>query len=87
MIDLEDRRRMVKGWRGRRLLACRAADILDEVVRELGADNGADLPPEGGLPPVSQAVKIELENSVANLLRMILALNDGHTSGSRLQRF
>lgn len=87
MIDYEERKRMVKGWRGRRYLACRAADLLEEIVRELGEDDGANPPPEGGIPQVSAAVKIEMENSVANLLRMILALNDGHTSGTRLQRF
>lgn len=87
MMDFAERNRMVKGWRGRRFVACRAADDLEAVVRELGQDDGANLPPDGGLPIVTPAVRLELENSVANLLRMILALNDGHVSPSRLQRF
>lgn len=78
---------MVKGWRGRRLMACRAVDTLDRIIENLGIDNGADLPPERGFPCVTEGLRNELHNQAAVLLRTILALNDGNTSGARLQRW
>ncbi|WKD45020.1 hypothetical protein [Agrobacterium pusense] len=87
MIDLDEERRMVKGWRGRRFMACRAADTLDRIIENIGIDNGADLPPERGLPHMSEGLRNELHNQAAVLLRTILALNDGNTSGTRLQRW
>lgn len=87
MTDYEERKRMVKGWRGRRLLACRTADVFEEIIRELGEDNGKDCPPEGGIPTVSPAVKAELANTVANLLRLTLLLNDGNVSPQKLRHF
>jgi hypothetical protein len=86
-MDLNDEQRLVKKWRGRRLLACRAADTLDRIIEQLGADDGSDGPPECGIPKVPEGLRVELHNSVANLLRMILTMNDGSTSGSRLQRW
>jgi hypothetical protein len=86
-MDLDEERRMAKGWRGRRLMACRAADTLDRIIENIGVDNGADLPPERGLPNVSEELRNELHNQAAVLLRTILALNDGNTSGTRLQRW
>lgn len=87
MIDYDERKRMVKGWRGRRLLACRAADVFEEVIRELGEDNGKDCPPAGGVPAVSPGIRAELANAVANLLRLTLLMNDGNVSPQKLNRF
>lgn len=87
MIDYEERKRMVKGWRGRRLLACRAADVFEEVIQELGSDNGKDCPPSGGIPDVSAALRAEMANAVANLLRLTLLMNDGNISPQKLNRF
>lgn len=87
MRSLEEEIRMSNGWRGRRFLACRASDVLERVIDNLGKDNGADLPPESGLPVVSESMRIELHNQAAVLLRTILALNDGNTSGTRLRRW
>lgn len=87
MIDLEEEKRMAKGWRGRRFLACRAVDVLERVIANLGYDDGVNPPPDGGLPKVQEALRVEAGNQAAVLLRTILALNDGQTSGSRLQRF
>ena len=86
-MDIDDERRMVKGWRGRRLLACRATDTLARIIEGLGVDDGSDCPPERGIPPITEGMRIELHNHAANLLRMILAMNDGSTSGTRLQRW
>jgi hypothetical protein len=82
-----DENKMVKRWRGRRLLACRAADTLDRIIENLGDDDGSDLPPERGVPHMPDGLRIELHNQVAVLLRMILTMNDNATSGSRLQRW
>lgn len=87
MMDLDEERRLVTGWRGRRLLACRATDSLERVIGNLGNDDGSDCPPDGGLPSVTESQRRELGNMAALLLRMILGANDGHVSSSRLQRF
>lgn len=90
---IADRNRMIEGWRGRRLLACRAAGELHDVIAGLASDNGADLPPPdtglpGGLPaPPSRGHIREMQNTAANLLRTILLWNDGSVSPSILQRF
>ena len=86
-MGLDEEQRLVKKWRGRRLLACRTADTFDRIIDNLGIDDGTDGPPEDWIPKVSEGMRVELHNQVAVLLRMILNLNDGHTSGSRLQRF
>lgn len=88
-MDYEDQKRMTKGWRGRRYLACRAVSVLDDVIDQLGMDDGVNPPPDGlpGLPAISEGMRTELHNSAAVLLRMILASNDGRTSGTRLQSF
>lgn len=86
-MTYDDEKRLVKGWRGRRLLACRAVSLLDQIIENLGEDDGTSLPPDGGLPVVQRQMRVELGNQAAVLLRMILAQNDGGVSGSRLQRF
>jgi len=87
MTSLDDEQRLVKKWRGRRLLACRAIDTLDRIIDELGMDDGTDCPPENGIPKVPEGLRVELHNQAAVLLRMVLTMNDGATSGSRLQRW
>ncbi|MBY3543699.1 hypothetical protein HFN71_28875 [Rhizobium laguerreae] len=86
-MQFEDEQRLSKKWRGRRLLACRAADTFDRIIDELGLDDGSDLPPDSGIPKITEGLRIELHNQVAVLLRMILTMNDNATSGSRLQRW
>jgi hypothetical protein len=80
---------MRKNWRGRRLLACRAAENLDLIIRDLGIEDGSKLPPDGKnfTPPPSEPVRLEMRNAVANLVRMILAYNDRGCSPSKLNRF
>lgn len=90
--ELDEHKRLIAGWRGRRLLACRAADELHNIIDGLSSDNGSDLPPVSGLPgglpaPPSQAHIREMQNTVANLLRTILLWNDGNVSPQRLRRF
>lgn len=80
---------MRKNWRGRRLLACRAAESLDLIIQDLGIEDGSTLPPDGKgftLPP-SDPVRLEMRNAAANLLRTILAHNDRGCSPSKLNRF
>ena len=87
-MDLAERKRLIACWRGRRLLACTAASELHESIAGLAADDGSDLPPDGGLPAPPSAAQIrELQNATANLLRMILLWNDGRVSPSELNRF
>lgn len=83
----EDRIKMLRSWRGRRLLACRATDDIEAIIRALGRDDGSDLPPDGGLPPVNEVQRNELLNLAALMLRMILNANDGHVSPSKLRRW
>lgn len=87
LFGYPERIETMKSWRGRRLLACRAVDVLSEICDALGSEDGKNAPPDGGLPIVSEGVRLEVSNMAANLLRMILSLNDGHVSRSKLQRF
>jgi hypothetical protein len=88
-MDLEEKRRLRRNYRGRRLLACRAADDLHEIIEALGEDDGTHLPlPDVAMPPPpSLAQKRELQNMAATLLRMILILNDGQVSPQEVRRF
>lgn len=86
-MKLEEQKRMAQGWRGRRFLACHAADQLERVIENLGRDNGADLPPPNGLPEISDTTREEIKNQAAVLLRMILAANDGLVSPQRLRHY
>lgn len=87
-MDLVERERLLKNWRGRRLLACRAFDDVHSVIDALASDDGSQCPPVDGLPSApSFAIRSELQNTAANLLRLILLHNDGAVSSSRLQRF
>lgn len=85
---LADHKRMLLNFRGRRLLACRAAETLHDVITALGEDDGSTLPPGDGLPTApSKQQKQEMKNAAAVLLRMILIFNDGHVSPQQLGRF
>jgi hypothetical protein len=87
-MDLAERKQMIEGWHGRRLLACRAVGELHDVIAGLASENGVDLPPRGELPAPPSAAQIrELQNSAANLLRMILLWNDGRVAPQELHRF
>lgn len=86
---LRDRREL-ENYRGRRLRACRAADDLHAVIEQLGVENDPSiLPiPDHVMPaPPCEAIKREMQNTVANLLRLILLHNDGSVSAQKLQRF
>ena len=87
-MTLDEKKRLLKNYRGRRLLACRATDLIHDVIAAIGEDDGTTIPPQEGLPfPPTDMQKAEMQNSAANLLRMILLWNDGHVSPSKLQRF
>lgn len=80
----------LRNWRGRRLRACRAADDLYEIIAALGVEEDSSVlpPPDARLPtPPTEAMKREMQNTAANLLRMILLWNDGSVSPQKLQRF
>lgn len=88
-MTLDEEKRMLGSYRGRRFLMCRAADVLDKVVEHLGADDGSDLPPpERSLPDApTDAMRRELHNAVALVMRLLMAANDGGGSPARLPRF
>lgn len=87
-MTYEEKRRMLKNWRGRRYLACTAADQLRNVIEWLGTEDGSELPPDGGVPPrPAVGVALEIENMITSVQRLILLLNDGNVSQSRLQSF
>lgn len=77
-----------QNYRGRRIMVFDAADKLDRAITMLGIEDGSTLPLTDGMPaPPSEAIKGELKNAVANLLRLILLHNDGHVSPQTLRRF
>jgi hypothetical protein len=85
---ISQEQRMLSNYRGRRIVAFQAAEMLDKVVKNLGVEDGSQLPLEDGLPPApSEAVRGELLNGISHLLRLILVLNDGHVSSDKLKRF
>lgn len=87
-MTLEEENQLIAGWRGRRFLACGAADLLVRIIAGLADDNGNDLPPDRGLPPRPSAMQIaEMQNTTTNLLRTILLWNDGYVSPSKINRF
>jgi hypothetical protein len=87
-MTLEEEMRMVKNWRGRRFLACRAMQQIERVIDNLGVEDGTAMPPEhGSQMPISPPVKNEIANAASVLLRLILAANDGSVSPARLRTF
>lgn len=85
----EEKNCMLGNFRGRRLLACLAADTLSAVVEAIDRDDGSERPlPGQTLPaPPTEAMRRELDNAVSLVLRLILAVNDGGCSPQRLPRF
>lgn len=85
----DSREKMLKNFRGRRILACNAEQTLHSVIENLGVDDGSQIPlREADQPAVpADAVKLELKNAATNLLRLILAHNDGGCSPDYLKRF
>lgn len=80
--------KMLKNWRGRRLLACRAADELERIINHIGIEDGSELPPsDGGLPKINEGQRNELLNATALVLRLVLGANDGNVSPARLRRY
>lgn len=85
-VSREPMRDEVKHWRGRRLVACQAADQLRSVVTHLDQDDGRY--PRTAVPPiVAPNQQNELINLINVTLRMILVANDGEISQVRLQTF
>jgi hypothetical protein len=89
IVRLAEEKRLLKNYRGRRLQACRAVDTLCDVIDNLGTEDGSVLPdPDHGFQqPPSAAMRLELKNQAAVLLRMILANNDRGCGPHELQRF
>lgn len=89
MTCYDDADKMVKGWRGRRLLACRMLDIVDDIIENLDTHPPDEDPaPSGGFPhPPTAMQKQEMKNQVTSLLRSILLWNDGHVSQQELRRW
>jgi hypothetical protein len=87
-MDLDEKRRLLGNWRGRRLLACWATDLLRDVITALANDDGSHLPPDGGMPTPPSAAHIrEMENQATALMRTILLWNDGAVSPHSLRSF
>lgn len=85
-----DERRMLGNYRGRRLIACRAAEALREVIEALGRENDPKelpIPDHVMPPPPDEATRRELTNLVTSVLRLILVHNDGQMSNQRLRGF
>lgn len=84
-MDLEQERRMLQNYRGRRLLACRAMATIEQVITHIGCEDGSQLPiPDHTMPPApSAARKREMKNIASALLRMILVENDGMVSAKQ----
>lgn len=86
-MTIDEERQLLGNYRGRRLLACRAAEMLDNIVESIGLDDGKELHPRPLPDPPTDAMRCELGNAVALILRMILAANDGGCAPQRLHRF
>jgi hypothetical protein len=83
-------KRQLENYRGRRLRACVAADDLHAIIEQLGVENDPSILPipdhvMPAAPP--DAIKREMQNTVSNLLRLILLYNDGQVSPQKLQRW
>lgn len=86
----QDELRERRNYRGRRYQACNAAQVLHDIVEQLGVEDDPSMLPIPGQPlqPVpSAAQKRELQNLVALTLRMILLHNDGGCSPQTLPRY
>jgi len=86
-MDYQERDKLSKSWRGRRLLTCRAIGDLHCMIENLGVEENSDPIPDGFVSTITPELKEELMNQATVLLRTILLHNDGRVSPSRLQRF
>lgn len=86
-MDYQERQRLSKTWRGRRLLTCRAIDDITLMIENLGVEENSDPIPDGFVSTITPEMKNELHNQAAVLLRTILLHNDGRISPAKLQRF
>lgn len=87
-MELKEKKRLCQNWRGRRFLACRLIGDLEDVIANLGDEDGSQLPLPDGMPtPPTKAMRAEMQNTARNLLRLILLHNDGQVSPARLQGF
>lgn len=88
-LSYDDKQRMLQNYRGRRLMACRAADDLHSIIEKIGVEDGSELPIPGceHKPAPDRLLIRELQNTTANLLRLILILNDGGVSSQELRRY
>jgi hypothetical protein len=89
--DPDEFNRLLRSWRGRRLLACNACDVLDAVASHLGEEVVDSARPwvevRPGFVPATPAQKAELRNAIALVLRLLLVANDGSVSPDQLHRF
>lgn len=86
-MNLEEKRRMEKNWRGRRFLVCRAIADIKDVIESLGIEEDGDPLPDGFVSTITPQMKQELQNQAANLLRTIILHNDGSISNQKLNFF
>jgi len=85
----EDHKAMFRSFRGRRYIACNAIRDLESVIDHLGDETGKTsvyIDPPLPAPPSDQ-VKAELKNMTTVMLRLLLILNDGNVSSSKLNSF
>ena len=86
-MDLEEKRRMQKTWRGRRFMVCRAIADIQDVIENLGVEVDSDPLPDDFVSTITPQMKQELKNQAANLLRTIILHNDGRLSNQKLNCF
>lgn len=86
-MNIEQERKMRNNWRGRRYIACTAMSQIRGVIESLGEEDGSEILPEGFESVASDQIKNELINQANTLLRMIILLNDGSISDSKLNAF
>lgn len=86
---MEDKDKSFNNYRGRRYYACTSIADLEKAIDRLGVEDGSELPiPDRQFSPrPSDQVIAELKNQARCLLRMVLILNDGHVSSSKLDAF
>lgn len=91
-MDYEETRRMMTSMRGRRYLACRALQEVEQVIENLPDGPYSQLREnsfcaEGPFPGSSAQMKHEMRMMTRVLLRMILAQNDGRISHDKINGF
>lgn len=86
-MDYEEEKRLMKNWRGRRLMACRTIDTLQTIIDNLGVEEDPKVLPSVDSKAIvpNESQKREMKNLAAVLLRMILNHNDGGLSNQELR--